>query len=139
MKSLTSGSALAFAAIILFSFSSCKKEKDSVSNAAVTKDQLAGKYNMVVQANGTATWHATLKASGAMEIDQAPYDNISDIILLWDVNSNTFTAHLDANGVTNYWKLSAPVDPKTLSMAGQLVANDGVNPPLTALFTMDKQ
>ncbi len=139
MKSLKFFSALAIVASLLFSFSSCKKGNDSVSKNTVTKDQLAGKWNMSIQANGIVTLRATLKASGSMELDQPPYDGIADIILLWDVTNNNFTAHLDANGISNYWKLNASIDPKTLSMTGELIANNDPNPPQTALFTMDKQ
>jgi hypothetical protein len=143
MKSLKIFSALPILVALLFSFSSCKKENDSVSKSTVskntiTKDQLVGKWNLFIQSDaGNLSAHATLKASGAMELDQQPYDGITDLVLLWDLNNNNFTAHLDAYGVTDYWKLNGPVDPKTLSTAGQLTTN--TNPPVNALFTMDKQ
>ena len=136
MKSLKFFSVMAIAASLLFCFSSCKKDSDTKSG--VTKDQLLGKWTFVIQYNGTTTYHATLKASGGMEVDQPPFDDVADIILLWDVNQNNFTAHIDINGITNYWKLTGTVDAAGASVAGTLVANDGVNPPITALFTMDK-
>jgi len=135
MKSLKFFSALAIAAAFLVSFSSCKKEDEKTG---ITKDQLLGKWNFAIQYNGVTTYHANLKASGGMEVDQAPFDDVADIILLWDVSKNSFTAHIDINGITNYWKLTGTVNPGGSSIAGTLVANDGVNPPITALFTMDK-
>jgi hypothetical protein len=137
MKSFRLFSLLAVAVSFSFFFSSCKKDKGSVSKN-ITKDQLVGKWNMTIQSNGSISVQATLKASGAMELDQAPYDGIPELILLWDVNNNNFTAHLDANGITNYWKMDAPIDTKTLSMAGSLKVNDP-NSPQSGLFTMDKQ
>jgi hypothetical protein len=135
MKSLKFFSAAIFSAAFLFSFSSCKKDNDTKT---VTKEQLLGKWTFVIQYNGTTTYHANLKASGGMEVDQAPFDDVADIILLWDVNQNNFTAHIDINGITNYWKLTGTADTAGSSIAGTLVANDGVNPPITALFTMAK-
>jgi len=135
MKSLKFLSAVVVAATILFTFSSCKKDSDIKT---VTKEQLLGKWTFVIQYNGTTTYHANLKASGGMEVDQPPFDDVADIILLWDVSKNNFSAHIDINGITNYWKLTGTVDAAGASVAGTLVANDGVNPPITALFTMDK-
>jgi hypothetical protein len=137
MKSLKIVRTLFIAASMVLAFNSCSKDKNAVKT--VSKEQLAGKWNMVVQANsGTVVWHAELKLNGAMEVDQQPYDGIPDVILLWDLTGNNFTAHVDFNNITNYWKLDAPVDPKTLSMAGQFKLNDPATPQ-TAIFTMDKQ
>jgi hypothetical protein len=136
MKCLKFFSVVIFAAAFLFSFSSCKKNNDT--KGGITKEDMLGKWNFVIQYNGTTTYHANLKASGGMEVDQPPFDDVADIILLWDVSKNNFTAHIDINGVTNYWKLTGTVDSGGSSVAGTLVANDGVNPPITALFTMDK-
>ena len=140
MKFLKFVSVLAVMAGSMFFFSSCSKQKDAVNPSnTVTKDQLVGKWNGNIQSNaGSPAFHADLKGSGAMELDIAPYDGITDIVLLWDVNGNNFTAHVDANGVTNYWKIDATIDPKTLSMAGQLKVNNDPNPPITGIFTMDK-
>jgi hypothetical protein len=136
MKSLKFFSAVVIAAAFLFSFSSCKKDGDTKNG--VTKDQLLGKWTFVIQYNGTTTYHANLKASGGMEVDQPPFDDVADILLLWDLSKNNFTAHIDINGITNYWKLTGTVDAAGSSIAGTLVANDGVNPPITAVFTMAK-
>ena len=137
MKSLKTLSTLFIAASLVLAFASCSKNKDSVDT--LSKDKMVGKWNMAIQANsGTVLWHAELKLNGAMEIDQLPYDGIPDVILLWDLTGNNFTAHVDFNNITNYWKLDAPVDPKTLSMAGQFKLNDPATPQ-TAIFTMDKQ
>jgi len=138
MNSLKTPGALTIVIALLFFLVSCKKDHDAASTNTVTKDQLVGKWNMFIQADaGKISALATIKGSGAMEIDQQPYDGITDLVLLWDVNDNKFTAHVDANGVKNYWKLDGSVDPKTLSIAGELVTN--TNPPANAIFTLDKQ
>lgn len=123
--------------ITIFSIIACNKEKDT-SNA-ITKEKLVGKWEAVIQSNTVLKLNATLKASGAMELDQAPYDGIPDVVLLWDLANNAFTAHLDANGVVNFWKIEATIDPTSLSMAGQLKADNGQNPPIIAVFLMDKK
>src|SRR5262245_25890590 len=103
MNSLKTSSVFTLVIACLFSLVSCKKDHDAVSTNTVTKDQLVGKWNMFIQADaGKISALATIKGSGAMEIDQQPYDGITDLILLWDVTNNKFTAHVDANGVKNY-------------------------------------
>ena len=137
MKSLKIASIVFIVASIALVFTSCRKEKEDVKQ--ISKEQLVGKWNMTLQAsNAPVIWHAELKAGGAMEIDQPPFDGKAEIILLWDLAGNHFTAHLDYNGVANYWQFDAPVDLNTLSMAGKLKVNDP-NSPQTAVFTMDKQ
>ncbi|MEO6229521.1 MAG: hypothetical protein ABJB11_14580 [Ferruginibacter sp.] len=134
MKLLKSLSVVVIVTGLVFSFTSCKKDKPV--DHTITKDQLTGKWNMLVQSsNGPLVWHAELKNSGALEVDTAPYDGKPDFILLWDISNNNFTAHLDANGITNYWLLNAPVS--TTAMAGQLKTN--ATPSEVLIFTMDKQ
>ncbi len=137
MKFLKIVSTLFIAAGFVLTIASCSKKKEDINT--VTKDRLVGKWAGNIQSNsGSPAFHAELKGSGAMELDIAPYDGIPDIILLWDVNNNNFTAHLDANGVTNFWKIDAAIDPKTLSMAGQLKVYDP-STPITGIFVMDRQ
>lgn len=62
---------------------------------------------------------ATLKTSGAMELDLKPSDGVPELVLLWDMKGNNFTAHVDVNGVTDFWEIHGTFDPKTLSVAGQ--------------------
>ncbi|HEV8504566.1 MAG TPA: hypothetical protein VGQ53_04170 [Chitinophagaceae bacterium] len=138
MNSVKTSSAVTVVIALLLSVVSCKKDHDSASTNTVTKDQLVGKWNLFIQSDaGNISAQATMKGSGAMELDEQPYDGITDLVLLWDVNNNKFTAHVDAFGVTNYWKLDGAVDPKTLAIAGQLTTN--TSPPVNAIFTLDKQ
>ena len=138
MKSLKFFSVVSFVAVLLFSFSSCKKDKESVPGNTVTKNQLLGKWNMIVVLPGSFFEKdlVTLKADGTMEIDLEP-DGKADFILLWDAKDNVFTAHWDFNGVSNLWKFNAHIDPITLSITGQKIM--GGNNPTTLNFTMEKQ
>jgi hypothetical protein len=141
MKTLKFIPAFAITVFLLFSISSCKKDKESVSGNAVTKDQLLGEWNMVtVLPGGTVEKdEVTLKTNGVMEIDIEPQDGKADFILGWDVNNNAFTAHWDLNGVSNVWKLNAQVDPKTLLITGGKTMVNGANTPVTLIFGMEKQ
>jgi len=128
--------------VLLFSFGSCKKDKESVPDNTVTKDQLLGKWDMTVLLSGNFIEkdNITLKEGGVMEMDLEPHDGITDFILSWDVNNNVFTAHLDLNGVSNVWKLNAQVDPETLLITGEkTMISGGNNPPVTVIFGMEKQ
>lgn len=127
-------------ALLLFSTSSCKKDKESVVDNTVAKDQLLGKWNMVtVLPDGTVEKdQVTLKANGVMEMDIEPQDGKVDFILSWDLNNNAFTAHLDMNGVNNAWKFSAQVDPKNLLIAGEKTMVGGNN-SFSLIFGMEKQ
>lgn len=138
MKFLKTTSASIIAICLLFTLNSCSKGKDDAAKP-VTKDQLAGKWTMTIQSNSIVTLHATLKANGAMELDEPPFDNVTDIILLWDVTNGKFTAHLDANNIPNYWKLEGTIDPKLTSVTGTLTADNSPNPPQVATFILDKQ
>jgi len=139
MKSLKFFSVVSFVVVLLFSFSSCKKDKESVPGNTVTKNQLLGKWNMIVVLPGSFIEKdlVTLKADGTMEIDLEP-DGKADFILLWDAKDNLFTAHWDFNGVSNLWKLNAHIDPITLSITGQKIMSDGGNNTTTLNFTMEK-
>ena len=136
MRSLKSLWVLSLATSLTLVFSSCKKDNDVVN--AVSKEEMAGKWKLVIQVGSTQTWNAVLKASGAMEVDIPPYDGVADYIFLWDINGYNFSAHVDANGIANYWEMHSPIDPKTLSMAGEIKVNDP-NTPQTGVFTMEKQ
>jgi len=140
MKTLKFIPAFAITVFLLFSISSCKKDKESVSGNAVTKDQLLGEWNMVtVLPGGTVEKdEVTLKTNGVMEIDIEPQDGKVDFILSWDINNNAFTAHLDINGVNNAWKFNAQVDPKNLLIAGEKTMVGGNN-SFSLIFGMEKQ
>jgi hypothetical protein len=134
MKFLKFSVLVATSFILLFSFSSCKKEASSVK-----KEQLLGKWDMIVQAGGASQkFHADLKGSGAMELDIEPYDGNTDLIILWDTENNQFNAHLDYQGISPLWELHGTIDPGTLSIAGQFKVNDPQS-PVDAIFTMDRQ
>ncbi len=140
MKSLKFFGLPTIVVVLLFSFSSCKKDKESVTGNTVTKDQLLGKWNMVVVLPGSLIEkdQVTLKADGTMGIDLEP-DGKDDFILLWDVKNNAFTAHWDFNGVNNVWQLNAQIDPKTLLIAGEKTMISAGNNPVTLIFGMEKQ
>jgi len=134
MRFLKFSMILATSLILLFSFSSCKKETQSVK-----KEQLLGKWNMRLQAGGASQkFQVQLKGSGAMEIDAEPFDGVTDIIIFWDTDHNKFNAHLDYQGITPLWELHGDIDPATLSIAGQFKVNDPQS-PVDAIFTMDRQ
>ena len=141
MKSLKLFGVVSIVVALLFSFTSCKKDKESVPDNTVTKDQLLGKWNMVVVLPGgfTEKDQVTLKANGAMDMDIEPLDGITDYVLFWDIKNNAFTAHLDLNGVSNVWKLNAQIDPKTLLIAGEKTMVGAGNNSLTLIFGMEKQ
>jgi hypothetical protein len=140
MKTLKFINAFAITVFFLLAISSCKKDKESVSSNAVTKDQLLGKWNMVtVLPGGTVEKdQITLKTNGTMEMDIEPKDGIVDFILSWDVKDNVFTAHWDFNGVSNVWTLNAQVNPKTLLITGEKTMTNGGN-STTLIFGMEKQ
>jgi len=123
---------------LLFSASSCKKDKESIPSNAVTKDQLLGKWNMItVLPVGTIEKdQVTLKTNGVMELDIEPQDGKVDYILSWDLNNGAFTAHLDLNGISNAWTINAQVDPKNLLITGEKTMGGGT---WSLIFGMEKQ
>jgi hypothetical protein len=139
MKSLKFSGVLAIAVILLFSFSSCKKDKESISANTVTKNQLLGKWNMNVMLPGGTIEkdQVNFKADGTMDMDIEPHDGIVDYVLSWDLKDNVLTAHLDLNGISNAWKLNAHVDPVTMLIAGEKTMVGGAN-SITLIFGMQR-
>lgn len=140
MKSLKFFGVVSIAGVLLFSFSSCKKDKESISANTVTKSQLLGKWNMnvILPAGYIEKDQVNLKADGTMDMDIEPYDGISDYILSWDLKDNVLTAHLDINGISNAWKLNAHVDPETMLIVGEKTMVGGGNNSITLIFGMEK-
>jgi hypothetical protein len=140
MKSSKFFGVVSIAAFLLLSFSSCKKDKESIPANSLTKSQLLGKWSMdVILSGGTVEKdQVNLKADGTMEMDIEPHDGITDFILSWDLKDNVFSAHLDLNGVSNAWKLNAHVDPETMLIAGEKTMVGGGNNSITLIFGMKK-
>jgi hypothetical protein len=141
MKSLKFFGVPSIVVVLFFSLSSCKKDKESVPAYTVTKDQLLGKWNMftILPGGFNEKDEVNLKANGVMEFDIEKTDGIVDYILSWDVKNNVFTAHLDLNGVSNVWTLTAQIDPKTLLISGEKTMIGAGNNPVNLIFGMEKQ
>ena len=136
MKFLKFSRAVAFSSLFVIALSSCKKDNEP---SAVKKEQLLGKWDMVLQTGSTVQQvHVVLKGSGAMELDVSPYDGVTDLIFLWNTENNNFKAHLDADAVANYYEMNGTIDAGTLGISGQLKINDPQSPQ-TSIFLMDKQ
>ena len=138
MKFLKFATSLCLLVFLLFAFSSCKKEH-AAADTSVKKEQLLGKWDMILQGTTVQTMSADLRGSGAMALDLTnPADGIDDMIFLWDTETNKFNAHLDLDSVVNAIELHGNIDPVTLGISGTFKLNDPQSPQI-GIFTMDKK